>query len=259
MTNPLDAEVHPRKRPTGRNADFSWDDFDSESYTTHNYAVLRWDDRSVLELVRDYFEAVAPGHLVQGVDVGSGSNIYPALTLLPWCKEISMIEQSARNVAWLTNEIRSYNSTWDPFWDVLRSHPGYQTVTDPRATLATHARISQGSVFDLERGRWDIGTMFFVAESLTSERSEFDRAVGCFLAALRPGAPFAAAFMEGSEGYTVGTREFPAVAIDADDVHACLVDQTKDLHVDRVGIIGGDVLLREGYTGMVLARGMTKN
>ena len=243
-------------RPIGRNADFVWDNFDSASYSSHNYAVLRPDDRQVLELVRDYFGEVAPGHLVDGIDVGSGSNIYPVLSLLPWCKEISMVEHSARNVAWLTKEIRSYSASWDPFWDLLRQHPGYQPVTDPRAALAANAHVEKGSVFDLGRARWDIGTMFFVAESLTAEPTEFNRAVSCFLGALRPGAPFAVAFMEGSKGWTAGTQTFPAVDIHTADVHACFAGRTKDLHVDRVGIIGGDVL-RDGYEGMILARGLT--
>ncbi|CAM5649016.1 hypothetical protein SANTM175S_10556 [Streptomyces antimycoticus] len=55
-----------------------------------------------------------------------------------------------------------------------------------------------GSLFDLCSGaeRWDLGTMFFVAESITTSLDEFRRGVGCFMSALNPGAPFAAAFME---------------------------------------------------------------
>jgi hypothetical protein len=247
-------KTHPTK---ARNADFPWDDFDSASYLAHNYTVLRQDDQNLLELVRDYFGTVAPGNLLHGVDVGTGSNLYPTLALLPWCKKITMVEYSARNVAWLTDEIRSYSHTWDPFWDLLCHHPSYQAVADPRATLAARARVRKDSVFTLARQRWDIGTMFFVAESISSRRSEFAKAISRFLGALRPGAPFAAAFMEGSKGYTVGTREFPAVAIHAEDVRECIADRTSELHVDRIGIIDDDVL-REGYTGMILARGLTR-
>jgi hypothetical protein len=253
-----EAEILPAASSMGRNEDFPWDEFDSVSYQKHNYIGLRLDDRKLLELVRDYFGSIAPDGTLDGVEVGAGSNIYPALALLPWCKKITMVEYSARNVAWLDNEVRSYSPTWDPFWDLLCDQPGYRAVLDPRVALASRACVSKGSIFQLPTARWDIGTMFFVAESISRRRSEFDAAVGRFLGALRPGAPFAAAFMEGSEGYTVGTCDFPAVAVDAADVRACIEDRADELHVDRVGIIGDDVL-REGYTGMILARGLTRS
>jgi hypothetical protein len=95
--------------------------------------------------------------------------------------------------------------------------------------------------------------MFFVAESMTDVREEFTEAVDRFLRALRPGAPFAAAFVENSEGYRVGDRPFPAVLIGVDEVRAALAHRTERVTIERAGWSGPK--WREGYTGMVLATG----
>jgi hypothetical protein len=236
-----------------RNAELPWDEFDPDSYFRHNYRDLRDDDRTILEGVRDFFAAMAPDGPVHGLDVGTGPNLYPVLAMLPWCDTITLMEHSAPNIAWLRDEVRSYSPSWDEFWDLLLREPRYRIVADPRAALAERVIIQQGSVFQLPAGQWDIGTMFFVACSISAHHAEFEQAVGRFLGALRPGALFAMAYMEGSLGYDVGSRRFPAVSINVADVQKCLENRTNDLVINRIDI--GPNLLREGYTGMLLALG----
>ena len=60
--------------------------------------------------------------------------------------------------------------------------------------------------------------MFFVAESITEDPCEFREAIGSFVCALAPGAPFAATFMADSDGYPVGEARFPALRVTPDDV-----------------------------------------
>ncbi|ONH60969.1 methyltransferase [Frankia sp. CcI49] len=236
-----------------------WDSFDPSEYHRTNYAALRDDDRQIIEAVRDFFAVFAAEAAVNrplsGLDVGSGSNLYPALTLLPWCNEITMMEYSASNVAWLREEIKSYGTTWDSFWEVLRRDPAYAAVDDPRRVLATRATVRQGSVFELDQNRWDLGTMFFVACSISGFREDFAQALECFLNALVPRAPFAMAFMEKSHGYRVGDISFPAVSIGMEEISKILDGVVSDLDVDR---IFGAELLREGYEAMILVRGRTR-
>jgi hypothetical protein len=237
------------------NGDSPWDEFDSSAYLRDNYLALRDDDRQIVEMVRDFFAETAFDVPLKGVDVGSGTNIYPALAMLPWCDHLDLCEFSVQNVEWLNNEIRSYSSSWDPFWDVLNQQPAYQGVDNPREALLKRAQVWQESVFALPDNTWDIGTMFFVAESISSQTAEFELAVHKFVSALRPGAPFAAAFMENSTGYDVGQHRFPAVSIELHDVRECLAGRSAHLAVDRIG--PGNDPLREGYSGMILARGRT--
>ena len=109
-------------------------------------------------------------------------------------------------------------------------------------------------MWDLPAVRFDVGTMFFVAESMTSEYGIFEAAAGRFVRALRPGAPFAAGFMTGSIGYEVAGQQFPAVPVeepeiaDALDAVACNVE----LH-----LITSAEPVRPGV-GMLLATGRAR-
>jgi len=247
----------------GGNAAYPWDDFDSVDYFRHNYRALRHDDRQILEAMRDFFSKVdrlaeaagrAPdGRPARGLDLGSGTNLYPALAMLPFCAELTLWEYSARNTEWLRHEVQSYSKSWDKFWERLALSPPYHGTADPRAALAKRTQVHQGSVFDLPTAEWDIGTMFFVAESLTSNRTEFEAATHRFVDALRPGSPFAAAFMENSTGYKVGDQNFPAVAVTPETVRSCLENVSRNLDVQRID--SGNEPLRDGYSGMILVLG----
>jgi hypothetical protein len=237
-----------------RNADYPWETFDPLSYQSHNYAALRDDDRRILELMRNHFVEAQPPPAARGIDIGCGPNLYPALAMLPFCADITLLDYAPSNVQWLRTQLdEGYRPSWDAFWQVLREQPRYATIADPRSRLRTVAHAEAGSVFDLPAGLWDIGTMFFVAESITGEPREFRDAVHGFVGALKPGAPFAAAFMADSQGSRAGAMRLPAVPVGPDDVAACLDTVAGDLRVERVTISGEP--LRAGYDGMIVATG----
>ncbi|WP_237530819.1 SCO2525 family SAM-dependent methyltransferase [Streptomyces sp. SID3212] len=261
------------------NAEASWDLFDSAAYVDHNYRFLRSDDARILHLVRDHFSdyfrsfreksggpvpgtgAPAPGTggPVHGIDVGAGANLYPALSMLPWCDTITLFERSAANIAYLEGQRPHYDAHWDEFWDVLRGRDAYRELAeddDPRVVFRKTVEVAQGDLFSLDRfrGRWSLGTMFFVAESMSTSHREFETGVERFLRALAPGAPFAAAFMEGSQGYKVGERFFPACSVTGTEIRAALAPYAEeDVTVTPIGMPGG--ALRPGYEGMIVACG----
>jgi len=239
------------KTAAATNAEVDWEDFEPEEYAAHNYGSLRDDDRLILEKVRDFF-AKAEVSGARGVDIGSGSNIYPALTMLPFCKSIELREFSARNVGWLRRQINNYEDNWDKFWDVLRQDSEFAKITDPREKLARVATAKQASIFDLPRNEWDMGTMFFVACSLSSDMQEFQAAIESFVGSLTPSAPYAAAFMIKSGGYLVGDKHFPAVAVTAGEVEECLSSVSEEGLV--IVPVETDTPLRDGV-GMLLALG----
>ncbi|KAF4409975.1 MULTISPECIES: SCO2525 family SAM-dependent methyltransferase [Streptomyces] len=239
------------------NDDADWNAFDSEAYVAHNYRDLRPDDEQIIRIVRDYFTdhfRRHPGDPVPGIDVGSGANLYPALTLLPWCSEITLFEYAATNAAWLERQVTGYEPNWDAFWDVLREARPYAGTENPRAALRLAARVKQGNLFSLPEARWGIGTMFFVAESMTTAHEEFQEGVRRFAECLLPGAPFAAAFMEGSEGYAVGDEFFPACSVTGAQVRDTLTPFAEgEVQIHSIGIPGDP--LRVGYKGMLVACG----
>jgi NNMT/PNMT/TEMT family len=218
--------------------------------------------------VSDFFvSACAGGPPVQrAIDVGSGTNLYPALLMLPWTKQILVADFSKSNVLWLQDQLADNSSRWpwDLFWQGMRDGQGYTGVDRPRERLRDacaseqgHAGIEQLSVFDLPQARWNLGTMFFVAESITEDPAEFGAAIASFVGALTPGAPFAAAFMAGSDGYPVDGTHFPALPIEPDDV---------ERHLTALGVREPSVepletrhRVRDGYAGLIVATGFASN
>jgi hypothetical protein len=252
LSEPLPAGGADRKRPSA-NDTFPWDSFDSEWYLDHNYGTLRNDDRQIINRVADFFSAVDRRRLKHGIDVGTGTNLYPALTMLPLCSRITLRERAATNHRWLCREVDKFSVTWEPYWEQLAGRPLYKPIRDPRWAVHERTVVERGSIFDLPANTYEIGTMFFVAESITERLREFQRATRCFLRSLKPNAPFAAAFMRDSEGYEVNGVHFPAVAITEDDVRKCLDGEVARMNLDHIASTG----LREGYDGMVLVTGTT--
>lgn len=246
-----------------RNADVSWGEFDPIAYVDHNYRDLQAEDAEILHIVRDHFadhfrrQAVGP---VSGVDVGAGANLYPALSMLPWCDKITLLERSPANVSYLESEVASYGTNWDQYWDALCGHEAYGSFgLDPRERFREVVRVEQGDIFGLDRheGRWSVGTMFFVAESMTSSHEEFRLGVERFMRALAPGALFAAAFMEYSKGHYAGESFFPACDVGELEMRASLEPYAHDFKIARIGQPAA--LLRDGYSGMFLACGRRGN
>jgi hypothetical protein len=239
-----------------RNSQFDWDAFDPRAYRAHNYRTLRDDDREIVTRLREFFGGTRLPAQARGLDIGPGANLYPSLAMLPLCSGVDLIEYSTANVEWLRGQQRPFRGffdhAWDPFWQLYGEHDTYREHVRRRGPLAEFRRkatVSQGSIFSLKRPRWDIGTMFFVACSISADKQEFFRAVGCFLRALKPRAPFAAAFMTGSPGYEINGTQFPAVPVDEDMVRRSLRELAPNANVVPI-----DSDLRPGV-GMVLATG----
>ncbi|MEH0927092.1 SCO2525 family SAM-dependent methyltransferase [Micromonospora sp. CPCC 205558] len=244
----------PIQSPRPVNSDVEWDSFDPQAYVRHNYADLRSDDREILCRIRDFFAAAKLSD-ARCVDVGSGANLYPTLSLLPFAKAVDLCEWSTANVNWLRTQVDSYDELWDPYWQVCAEHPAYAALADPRRRLAQVGRVVRASVFTLPRHAWSAGTMFFVACSISADRAEAEDAIGRFLDALRPGSPFAVTVMLGSVGYSVGRRMFPAVALQRADVVASIAAGAYDLDIHEVQ---PRPPLRDGYLSMLLATGRTR-
>ncbi|AGL18314.1 SCO2525 family SAM-dependent methyltransferase [Actinoplanes sp. N902-109] len=239
------------------NGDVDWDHFDSEAYFAGNYEHLRADDREIIHQVIEFFESTTfrGGIHGRGIDVGAGTNLYPALTMLPHTAEITLWERAASNIDWLRAQIVHPLESWWQFWQPMAtSHHAYGRIKEPLNLLSRRARVSKANLFLLPTDSYDIGTMFFVAESITNRTDEFERAVAKFVGCLRRRAPFAATFMRNSSGYTVGNTSFPACSVDETDVARALQKVARDVTIRSVRSFD----LREGYGGMIVATGRKK-
>ncbi|MDQ0403691.1 SCO2525 family SAM-dependent methyltransferase [Streptomyces sp. NBC_01723] len=238
-----------------RNADAPWSKFDPEAYVDDNYRTPLEVDLLIVRLMRDHFTrcfADTP-HPVRGIDVGAGANLYPALSMLPWCDKVLLLEYAHPNVEYLEKQVSpgGYDTAWDAFWKVLGEEPAYRAV-EPRELAGEIVRVERGNLFDLEHGhrRWGLGTMFFVADSMSECPEEFQRGVRCFMNALGDGAPFAAAFMKESVGYRVGAHDYPAYRVNEERVRESLAPFTGELEIHDL-----HHMVRPGHEGMLLALG----
>jgi NNMT/PNMT/TEMT family len=265
LRNPLTLQSMVDGTDVLHNADVQWNRFSPEDYWQRNYHKLQAEDQEIIRLVSQFFIAAFAGRprARLGIDVGSGTNIYPALLMLPWTDQILLTDYSEGNVEWLRRQLADDSTgwTWRPFWHELQGKEGYAQIGEPRKQLREacqsetgHAGIERGSVFSLPKARWDLGTMFFVAESITEDPQEFRAALASFTGALKPGAPFATAFMAGSHGYPVAGTHFPALPITTDDVRECFTGLgASDLSVE---LLRTKHRVRDGYTGMIVATGV---
>ena len=260
-----DASEHLCDGQVRHNADGCWEDFSPHEYWRRNYENMQAEDQEIIHRVNVFFRKVFKNHarVQRAIDVGSGTNLYPALLMLPWTDQILLTDQSASNVRWLRRHVTDDSApwTWQPFWREVRDFEGYSQIVDPRGQLRQacseqpgHAGFEQHTVFELPAARWQLGTMFFVAESITEEPEEFRAAIDGFVGALQPDSPFAAAFMAGSAGYKVDDISFPALPITTDDV----MDHFKKLGVSdlTVELLHTSDRVREGYAGMIVATGI---
>jgi hypothetical protein len=244
--------------PPIRNGAVHWSDFDAGEYYKINYVSVLPEDVEIIQCASKFLiEACGtPSALKRAVDVGAGTNLYPSLLMIPWAERIVLTEYAPDNIDWLRQNLADSPGgwPWQPFWDLVADLPCYRTVDDPRRRLAAAHEIRRQSIFDLPKRTWDLGSMFFVADGMTTDAAEFELAVRKFLAALLPGSPFLMAFMEGSRGYEVHGMPFPSVEITPRSLDALLAS----LPVTGTSVLRTDnsvQRLRPGYDAMLLVTG----
>ena len=236
------------------NAEFDWSEFDPEAYFDHYYADPHPDDERAVRLTCEAFARAHPaGASLDVVDVGTGPNLFPLLSALPRASRLTAWEYSAANTDWLRGELArpELRAAFARFWSVAReSYPEADALPlDPLPELRRRTSVLNGSIFDLPERRWDAATMFFCAESITRDRSEFKAACGHFARSVRPGGTLIAAFLAGSKGYDVARRKFPAVAVEEGDIGQVFGGVSTELRLQPVGFAEEEV--RSGYSGML--------
>ena len=231
----------------------AWDTFDPQAYFHDNYSTVGEEDAAILTRLRDFLASrLHPGSALEVLDVGTGTNLYPVLAALPYAQTVHLLEFGEQNRRWLDQQVAQLGTSWDPFVEILRVKPDHARV-DHRRLLSHIGSVESGSLHELPRQACDIGLMFFVAESVTDDRSVFRAGVGRFVESVRPGGLFASAFMLGSDGYSVGGKPFPAVSLALDDLEEAFASTTAEVVIESVPL--ASVPVRSGYHKMATAMG----
>jgi hypothetical protein len=246
------------REPSVPNGAAAWSDFDADEYWHINYASVLPEDAEIIRCASKFLiEACGMRPpFKRAVDVGAGANLYPGLLMLPWAEHIVFTEYASPNIHWLSENLANAPGEWrwQPFWDLVAGLPCYRAVEHPRRRLAAVHEIRTLSILDLPSRAWDLGSMFFVADGMTTDQAEFESAVRSFLGALEPDSPFMMAFMESSAGYDISGIRFPAVKVTPASLDALLAD----LPVTGTSVLRTDNSVRRvraGYDAMLLATG----
>lgn len=246
----------------GGNSEYDWSKFDSEAYFEHYYGDPHPDDDLVVRLTVEAFKA-APSFdgALRTVDVGTGPNLFPLFSVMPRASAMTAWEYSGSNVDWLKRELANESvlrPQWKHWWEVAKAAwgAGYNLPETPIPALAQKVEVTQGSIFDLPKARWDAATMFFCAESITAEYSEFERATAAFAQSVRIGGMLIGAFLVHSGGYVVADRPFPVLKLTADEIINTFKKHATDVKVQKIGIVEREI--RSGYSGFVFVTGLAR-
>lgn len=243
------------------NADYRWDEFDSEAYFQHYYGDPHPDDDLVIRAAVAALKRAEPkGADLDVVDVGTGPNLIPFFCALPRARRLTAWEYAASNVAWLRRELAGdvLRPQWRHFWDVTRAAygEGFRLPENPLPELAARCTVTQGSVFELPARTWDAATMFFCAESITGRQEEFEEACAAYARAVRPGGTLAAAFLVRSEGYVVAERPFPVLKLSPESIEAVFRHHASAVSAELIGIVEREI--RSGYSGFIFLTGVAR-
>lgn len=243
-----------------RNTEAPWESFDPRAYEQANYYRFTPEDRVIAKALISLFrEARAElwDGVMTAVDVGTGTNLLPVFAAYPWVDRHVLWEWSKANVEWLRERLATpLPLHWSQTYaSMIAGETGYELQPSRFWPWDHNADVLHRSVFELPVSAYHVATMLFCAESITSDRAEFERAMQKFVGVVRPGGVFLSAHMAHSNGYTVGSTRFPAVSIDADTLRAVLEPLVETVTVTTVPIVEA---LRSGYSGMLLAQGRAR-
>jgi SAM-dependent methyltransferase len=243
------------------NAEYQWNEFDSEAYFQHYYGEPHPDDELVIRVAIDALKNAAPqGNDLDVVDVGTGPNLIPFFCTMPRARRLTAWEYAATNVAWLRNEFLhdDMRSQWRHFWQVARDAygPEWELPDNPIPVLREKCVVTQGSIFDLPVRTWDAATMFFCAESITERQDEFEAACSAFARSVKPGGLLAAAFLVRSEGYVVADRPFPVLKLSPETIERVFNAHADAVNAKLIGIVDREI--RSGYSGFIFLTGTAR-
>lgn len=232
-----------------RNADVDWNGWPVADYLAEVYRELHPSDDAVIEHHSAFYRTLTRDSVARSVELGAGPNLYPLMVAASASRNIEVIEPSAANLAYLDRQLHDPDPSWLPFYERCRK----LQPTLPATLLAALARVTvrAGSAADLRPDTYDLGSMHFVAESVTEDLDEFREICQSLARSVKLGGHLIAVFMENMSCYRIGDGpEWPGIPVDARLVREVFDPLVVDLSTTRVGFdpTGPDY----GYTGMVL-------
>lgn len=190
-------------------------------------------------------------------DVGAGGSFSASLLLLGLAKalnaenyKLDLIEptRASREVMRRSlygtdiKDMRLQEPLWNPFRDIMRDKGG--PLWDNRFDdVRDHARIINGSIYDLPENKYHAGVTFYTPCSITDTVPEFEQAVRSFVRSVKPGGLVMGVFVEGTRGWPAGETWLPGVQVTKENVEEAF--RKAGAYVD-VQLLDVDPRIQEG-------------
>ena len=229
-----------------------WDDFSPRAYLDEYYADIGGENDALLRFYVEVYKQISPDSIL--LDFSGGPTIYPLIAAAEKVKEIHFSDYLETNLAetrkWLQNDETAFD--WRGF--VQRTlEIEHASPCSPAAVIQREAairqRVTRLITCDVTQPcpivgasqHYDIVVSNFCAESATDDRDQWLVFVQNILSLLKPGGQFILTALKGARHYSVGTKIFPAVEIDEQDLIqtlgllGCLPDsiRLRSVPVDR--------------------------
>jgi hypothetical protein len=247
--------VEPDKLPI-TNADTDWGRFGSGYFAQYGDAVIG-PDRGLARSAIGCLDTlgIPLGSLDRGFDIGVGGVARGPALIAPFVRDGGRIDwidlEGTPQLEYTRRTIAAGREGDLAIWaqhqgDMGRFNPNWADAVR-RACLLGEAVA--GSVFNLPQNTYDIGGMWFVAESITEDPEEHRAALRRFFGSVKIGGVALVASMYGSTGWDSAGVPLPAVPIDARTV----VDIAKEASYE--GLQSYQVLADHGPSNPVRPSG----
>lgn len=213
-----------------------WAEFDPRAYLEEYYADVGPENLALLDFfAKKAFRGLPAGGTL--LDFGSGPTIYSLISAAVYVREIHMCDFLETNLAevnrWLQDDAAAYD--WTEFFeaalrlengdlDLARRIGEREALIRSRVTRATRCDLGLATPLGQVVAPYDVLVTSFNAESATDDVEEWRSFLRNIASLLKPGGRLVMTALKGTTSYAVGSRNFPAVSIDEEELRQALVE-----------------------------------
>jgi len=242
--------------------------FDPVAYLNEYYSHLGPENQELLHFLHEaYARIFAQLAMARVLEFGGGPTIYQLISAAQYPVSIDFSDYLAVNLTavhmWLQNRPERFH--WDDFIRYVLDHEGEGSDGD---AIEKRAQLIRRKVNDLMHcdakkihplgsmchAQYDIVSINFVLESITTELAEWNRLVDNVEPLIKPQGYVLMSAIIGATQYRIGELFFPAVPISPETITSKL--KQKHFSIVCTRCIGAEHKEKQGYEGifMVLAR-----
>ena len=246
----------------------AFEPFNPQAYLQEYYSHLGEENRALLHFLHEAYACIfTETDSARILEFGGGPTLYQLISAAKYPVAIDFsdyLDENLREIQkWLQNQPGMFS--WDDYLRYVLDQEGVSSdvrARDQRAHLI-RTKVRRLLACDAKqadplganyRARYDIVSVNFVLESITTDMVEWDRLIEHVASLVRPGGYLLMCAITGATSYRVGDRFFPAVPITLDRLEGKLQQQHFSMMYRHA--IEAEHQNLQGYDGicMVLAR-----